>query len=212
MVWADELAALSAFSYQDAMTQSPIEFLLSRVSPPIPELSEPGPDKAELQQMIAVASRVPDHGRLNPWRFIIYRGEARERVGKLLADLAETREGPLSEGRRKQELTRFARAPLVVGVVSSPQPHPKIPEWEMFLSGGAAAMNLLHAAHALGFGANWISNWYSDLPEGRAILGLQPSERVVGFIHIGSHAENVVDRPRPEPESVMTDWAGPTAP
>ena len=96
--------------------------------------------------------------------------------------------GRLPEGRRNQELTRFSRAPLVIGVISSPKENPKIPQWEMFLSGGAAAMNLVIAANALGYGTNWITNWYSDVEEGRALLGLAPHERVVGFVHIGSYA------------------------
>lgn len=196
---------------QPAMTNPVLDHLLSRVSPPIQELAEPGPDDAEIATMLAAASRVPDHGRLEPWRFILYRGESRNRVGALLADLAEKREGPLSEGRRRQELARFNRAPLVIGVVSVPKASPKIPQWEMFLSGGAAAMNLVHAAHALGFKANWISNWYSDVPEGRAILGLKPDEQVIGFVHIGSHAGEVPDRPRPEPAAIATDWAEPAA-
>jgi len=189
--------------------QNPLDFLLSRVSPPIHELAEPGPSDAEIHAMIAAAIRVPDHGRLAPWRFILYRGEARRQVGELLAALAERREGPLSEGRRNQELARFSRAPLVIGVVSSPKENPKIPEWEMLLSGGAVAMNLLHAAHALGYKANWITNWYSDLPEGRALLGLAPKERVVGFVHIGTHRGNVAHRPRPEAASLIQDWTGP---
>ena len=94
---------------------------------------------------------MPDHGRLEPWRFILYRGEARAKIGEKLAELAEKREGPLPEGRRQQELARFSRAPLVIGVISSPKEHPKIPQWEMFLSGGAAAMNLVLAANALGY-------------------------------------------------------------
>lgn len=159
--------------------------------------------------MIRVASRVPDHGRLEPWRFIIYRGAARQRVGELLADLAETREGPLSDVRRSQEQARFSRAPLVIGVVSSPKQHPKIPEWEMFLSGGAAAMNLVLAASALGYGANWVTGWYSDVAEARLLLGLRPNERVVGFVHVGTFAGTVPDRSRPDVQAIMTDYTGP---
>lgn len=191
------------------MSQAVLDFLLSRTSPPIPELREPGPTDDDIAVMIAAASRVPDHGRLEPWRFILYRGEARDRVGVLLADLAERREGPLTENRRRQELTRFNRAPVVIGVVSAPKANPKIPQWEMFLSGGAAAMNLVHAATALGFKANWITNWYSDVPEGRAILGLSADERVIGFIHVGTHEGNVPDRPRPAPAGLVRDWEGP---
>jgi len=194
-----------------AVTSPIIDFLLSRCSAPIADLAEPGPDDAAILTMIAAATRVPDHGRLEPWRFILYRGDARYRVGEMLADLAERREGPLSEARRKQELTRFSRAPLVIGVVSSPKENPKIPQWEMLLSGGAAAMNLSIAAQALGFGCNWITNWYSDVDEGRRILGLAPHESVVGFIHIGTYSGPPVDRPRPDPAARMVDYAGPWA-
>lgn len=191
------------------MASSIIDFLLTRKSPPISELAEPGPNESQIEEMIRAASRVPDHGRLEPWRFILYRGEARMRVGGGLAALAEEREGPLSEARREQEKTRFSRAPLVVGVVSVPRPNPKIPQWEMFLSGGMAAMNLIHAASALGYGANMITNWYSDTPRGRALLGLAPDERVVGFVHIGSHPGGTPDRPRPEPSTIVSDYLGP---
>ena len=191
------------------MNTAIIDFLSTRSSVPIQDLREPGPDDSQIRTMLAIASRVPDHGRLAPWRFILYRGEAREEVGRRIAELAERREGPLPEGRRNQEMTRFSRAPLVIGVVSSPKDHPKIPEWEMFLSAGAAAMNLVLAANALGFGTNWITNWYSDLPEGRALLGLAPRERVAGFVHIGSHQGVVPERPRPDIDSLYADYSGP---
>jgi len=194
-----------------AMTSPIVDFLLSRSSAPIADLHEPAPTDAEIATLIAAASRVPDHGRLAPWRFILYRGDARVEVGRKLADLAEKREGPLPENRRNQELTRFSRAPLVVGVVSSPKESIKIPQWEMLLSGGMAAMNLMLAANALGYRTNMITNWYSDVPEGRAILGLAPHERVVGFIHIGTFTGTSPERPRPDPATLYADYAGPWA-
>lgn len=193
------------------MTNPNIDFLMQRSSAPIPELREPAPGDEEIRTMLRIATRVPDHGRLEPWRFILYRGEARHRVGEQLAAIAERLEGPLSEGRRQQELARFARAPLVVGVVSSPKDNPKIPQWEMLLSGGAVAMNLLHAAHAMGYGANWITNWYSDKEEARTMLGLAPHERVVGFVHIGTFEGTAPERPRPDVEKLVTDYSGPWA-
>lgn len=186
-----------------------IDFLSSRVSAPIQEMTVPGPTDAQIDTLIRIASRVPDHGRLQPWRFILYRGAIREEVGVALANLAERLEGPLPENRRRQELTRFSRAPLVIGVVSSPKPHPKIPQWEMFLSAGAAAMNLVTAATAMGYGANWISNWYSDNEEGRRILGLAPHERVAGFVHIGTISSTPPDRDRPDPSAICSDYSGP---
>lgn len=185
-----------------------LDFLLARNSVPIPDLREPAPNDNEIAKIMAAASRVPDHGRLAPWRFILYRGKAREEIGQKLAVLAEQREGPLPEGRRNQELARFSRAPLVIGVVSSPKENPKIPQWEMFLSGGMAAMNLMIAANALGYGTNMITNWYSDVPEGRAILGLAPQERVIGFVHIGSYEGAAPERPRPDPAKLYADYSG----
>ena len=191
------------------MSSSVIDFMLARKSAPIPELNEPAPSDEEIRTMLTIASRVPDHGRLAPWRFILYRGAARDRIGEMLAARAEQREGPLTDGRRQQELARFSRAPLVIGVVSMPRENPKIPQWEMFLSGGAAAMNLVIAANALGYGTNWITNWYSDDEEGRRILGLAPQERVVGFVHIGTFSGDAPERPRPDVDTLYSEWSGP---
>jgi nitroreductase len=191
------------------VTSPIIDFMLTRNSAPIPELREPQPSDGEIETMIRIASRVPDHGRLEPWRFIVYRGQARERIGEMLVELAERREGPLPDGRKQQERTRFSRAPLVIGVISSPKENPKIPQWEMFLSGGAAAMNLVIAANAMGYATNWITNWYSDVEEGRRILGLAPHERVVGFIHIGTYTGQPPQRPRPDVAALYSNYSGP---
>lgn len=186
-----------------------LEFLSSRKSAPIGELGLPGPDEADIRTMLQIASRVPDHGKLAPWRFILYRGEERHRIGEMIATLAQKQQGELTDVARMKELERFSRAPLVIGVINRPRAHPKIPDWEKFLSGGAAAMSLLLAANALGYGANWITNWYSDEPEGRQILGLSPDERVVGFVHIGSFSGQIPERPRPDLEELVTDYSGP---
>ena len=191
------------------MNATVIDFLLSRKSAPIAELREPAPGDDEIATLIRVASRVPDHGRLIPWRFIVYRGAARHRIGDMLAKRAEEREGPLPEARVEQEKARFSRAPLVIGVIHCPRDNPKIPRWEMLLSGGAAAMNLVLAANALGYSTNWITNWYSDDEEGRRILGLAPEERVVGFVHIGTFSGDVPERPRPEVETLISEYSGP---
>jgi nitroreductase len=186
-----------------------LDLLLNRNSAPIHELKEPAPSDGEIETLIRAASRVPDHGRMEPWRFILYRGEARRRVGDMLAELAEKREGPLSDVRRDKELTRFSRAPLVVGVVSSPRENPKIPGWEMQLSAAAAAMNLVIAANAMGYGTNWITNWYAYDEEGRRLLGLAPHERVIGFVHIGTFAGVMQERPRPDVAKLYADYSGP---
>lgn len=191
------------------VTTSVIDFLSARKSAPIDLLTEPAPSDSEIETMIRIASRVPDHGRLAPWRFILYRGDVRREIGDKLAELAVKLEGPLPEMRLEKERTRFSRAPLVIGVVAIVRDNPKIPQWEMFLSGGAAAMNLVLAANALGYGTNWISNWYSDSDEGRAILGIGRNERVVGFVHIGTFAGEAPERPRPDVGSLYADYSGP---
>ncbi len=188
---------------------SVIDFLSARKSAPIGELGLPGPDENDIRTILKIASRVPDHGKLAPWRFVLYRGEARVRIGEMLAWLAEKRQGGLGDVARMKEMERFSRAPLVIGVINTPRAHPKIPDWEKFLSGAAAAMNLLLAANALGFGANWITNWYSDDEEGRRILGLAPDERVIGFVHIGSFSGDIPERPRPDIEKIVSEYSGP---
>ncbi|EXL05647.1 nitroreductase family protein [Brucella anthropi] len=185
------------------------DFLAQRSSTPISAISGPAPEGEELAVLLKVAARVPDHGRLTPWRFILYRGDARLKVGEYLAQRAEEIEGPMPEGRKEKELTRFSRAPLVVGVVSSPVAHERIPEWEQFLSAGAVAMNLCTAANALGYASNWITNWYSDDASARAFLGLAPNERVAGFVHIGTAANKMPERPRADMDKIVTEYSGP---
>ncbi len=193
----------------DFSLQSPvIDFLLTRCSTPISAIGLPAPTDEEIETMIRIASRVPDHGRLAPWRFILYRGKAREAIGEALVSLAEERQGSMNDSQKDKERTRFSRAPLVIGVVFRPVEH-HIPQWEQFLSAGAAAMNLLHAATGMGYAANWISNWYADDEKGRALLGLAPHERVAGFVHIGSSQTKVPERPRPDVKDLISDYTGP---
>ena len=184
--------------------------LATRRSVPIPALAAPAPEGAELTEILTEATRVPDHGKLAPWRFILFRGEAASAFGKALAELAERREGQaLSEGRRTFEENRFARAPLVIGVVSTAKPHFKIPEWEQVLSAGAATMNLIHAAHARGYGANWITEWVAYDDEAKSLMGIAPEEKVVGFVYIGTPTEKPSDRPRPDLAAVVSDAVAP---
>ncbi|WP_019995133.1 nitroreductase family protein [Aureimonas ureilytica] len=186
--------------------------LATRRSVPIPALVAPGPAGEELTQMLTEATRVPDHGKLAPWRFILFRGEAAPALGAAMAALAQRREGqPLSEGRRAYEEARFTRAPLVVGVVSTAKPHFKIPEWEQVLSAGAATMNLIHAAHARGYGANWITEWVAYDEDAKALMGIAPEEKVVGFVYIGTPTEKPSDRPRPELAAVVSEAPMPAA-
>ncbi|ALV29361.1 nitroreductase family protein [Pannonibacter phragmitetus] len=184
------------------------DFLLTRRSHLAITLSEPGPDAETLEKILTIGARVPDHGKLAPWRFVVYAGEARSRIGEHLAALAESRNGPLSEAQRTQELNRFIRSAVVIGVLSRAAVHPKIPVWEQELSAGAACMNILTAATAAGFGAQWISEWYSFDDEAARYLGAAEGERFAGFIHIGTPAQAPFERPRPELASIVTHWAG----
>ena len=126
-----------------------------------------------------------------------------------LGALVESREGPLSDIRRDAEEKRFSRSPLVVGVVSTAGPHVKIPEWEQILSAGAAAMNLVHAAHSLGFAANWVTEWVAYDDEAKRMLGIGADERTVGFIHVGTPGESPQDRPRPALGDIVSEAVPP---
>ncbi|MBV2144517.1 nitroreductase [Falsochrobactrum sp. TDYN1] len=194
------------------MTYPVFQFLAQRSSTPISAITEPAPEGDELAELLKVAARVPDHGRLTPWRFILYRGEIRHQVGDYLASRAQEREGPLPESRVNQERARFARAPLVIGVISAPVAHERIPQWEQFLSAGAVALNLCVAANALGYATNWITNWYSDDAPARAFLGLAPDERVAGFVHIGTAGNKMPERPRADMDQIVSYYDGPWRP
>jgi len=168
------------------------------------ELAGPPPSAAELESLLTVASRVPDHGKLVPWRFIVFEGEGRLKAGEAIAAAFRAKYPDAKAEHVDQERTRLARAPLVIAVVSRAAPHVKIPEWEQVLSAGAAAMNLVTAAHALGFAASWITEWYAyDRPVLDA-LGLAPHEKIAGFVHIGRPANPPEDRPRPPLDQIVT--------
>lgn len=188
-----------------------LAFLERRKSVPLTQFREPGPDAGELRRLIAIAARVPDHGRLEPWRFIVYRPDAGARIGEAFAALVKRRNPDATKDELARERNRLRRAPVAVGVVSTAAPHARIPQWEQFLSAGAAAMNLVTAANAAGYAVNWVTGWYSDDAGGRAILGLASHERMAAVIHIGSYDTAIPDRPRPDVDSLISDYEGPFA-
>jgi nitroreductase len=151
-----------------------IELLKTRRSVKPMELRPPGPSTAELDTLLTIASRVPDHGKLAPWRFIVFEGEARTKAGEKIAEVFRAANPQASDDQIAFERNRLARAPLVIAVVSRAGPHVKIPEWEQQLSSGAAAMNLVIAAHALGYAASWITEWYAYDRKALDALGLAP--------------------------------------
>jgi len=179
--------------------------LNSRISSPSKHLAEPGPDSGQLREILEAAVHCPDHGRLRPWRFVLIRGEQRRKLGELLLQrvLAELPEA--SEVRLEKERTRFSFAPCIVTVVLNPVKNHKVPEIEQVLSGGALCMNMLHAAHQLGFGAQWLTGFAAYDPAIHHALGLDGNEQILGFIHIGSRTGEPPERERPDIGTLMTE-------
>jgi nitroreductase len=186
----------------------PIDLLRHRRSVKPNELSPPGPSPAELETLLTIASRVPDHGKLTPWRFVVFEGDARLSAGEAIAKAFVVKYPDAKPEQIAYERTRLARAPLVIAVVSRAAPHVKIPEWEQVLSAGAAAMSLLVAAHALGFAATWITEWYAYDRSVLDAFGLAAHEKIAGFVHIGHAAGAPEDRPRPPLADIVTRFAG----
>jgi nitroreductase len=171
------------------------------------ELTGPGPSAADLDTLLTIASRVPDHGKLAPWRFIVFEGDARLKAGDAIAAAFAAKYPESKPDQIDYERQRFARAPLVIGVVSRAAPHVKIPEWEQVLSSGAATMNLVIAANALGFGVAWLTEWYAYDRNVLDAFGLAPHEQIAGFVHIGRPSHTPEDRPRPALADIVTRFA-----
>jgi nitroreductase len=169
-------------------------------------LTGPGPDAAELETLLRLASRVPDHGKLAPWRFIVFQGEGAEKAGRLALEVKLEDNPALDEAARQAELSRFSRSPLVIGVVSRAAPHGKIPEWEQVLSAGASAMALEVAATALGFASAWLTEWCAYDARFRERIGLAAHERIAGFVHIGRAKSPPEDRPRPALADIVSHF------
>jgi nitroreductase len=185
-----------------------VELLSTRSSFKAAVLTAPGPSASEIDKILTIASRVPDHGKLTPWRFILFEADARLAAGAAIATAFRAKYPDAKPDQVEFERKRLAQAPLVIAVVSRAGPHVKIPEWEQVLSAGAAAMNLVLAAHALGYGANWITGWYAYDRGVLDALGLAPHERIAGFIHIGTPSGPVQERPRPPLSEIATRFPG----
>lgn len=181
-----------------------LDLLRTRRSARVIDLVEPGPAPEALDTLLTIAARVPDHGKLAPWRFVVFAGEGRARAGEALAAVLAAADPQVSEKRLAEERGRLLRAPVVVGVISKAGPHPKISEWEQVLSSAACCQNLLLAAAALGFGATWLTEWPAYDAAGRAALGLAEHERIAGLVYIGTATHKLEDRPRPDLAEVVT--------
>jgi nitroreductase len=184
-----------------------LQLLKSRRSVKPMEMTGPGPTRTEVDSLLGIASRVPDHGKLTPWRFIVFEGDARLAAGEMIAEVFAADHPEATPDQLAFERKRLARAPLVIAVVSRAGPHVKIPEWEQQLSAGAAAMNLVIAAHAMDYAASWITEWYAYDAGVLRALGLAEHERIVGFVHIGRPPGRPEDRPRPALDQIVTRYA-----
>ncbi|HEV7490758.1 MAG TPA: nitroreductase [Rhodanobacteraceae bacterium] len=185
----------------------PLDVLNQRRSVPSRQLGEPGPDPAELQRLLSAAIRVPDHGKLTPWRLLLIRGDARARLGSALAEIHLRKEPDVPPAVIEKDRARFTFAPVIVAVIARIEAdHPKIPAQEQLLSAGCVAYNLLLGAQGLGFGAQWLTGWAAYDREAAALLGLNENERVIGFVHIGTAREPAPERNRPELETVQSEW------
>lgn len=183
--------------------QAALDFLLSRRSRPAKTLVGPAPDRAALRPLLTAAARTPDHGKLEPWRFIVLEKPALTRLSSLVAELGEARD--LSADQMTKSINQFAMADLAVAVIFTPKPSPKVPEVEQLYSAGAACLALLNAALAAGWGANWLSGWAShDAEFCHRGLDLASHETIAGFIHIGTEKVAPPERPRPDLESITT--------
>ena len=191
------------------MTKTTLELLQTRRSLKPDMLAAPGPSREQLDAILTIAARVPDHKKLAPWRFVVFEGSARERMGEVFAQacLAEDAEPP-SPVRLAFERGRLTRAPLVVAVISRVVANKAAPEWEQVLSAGAACYNMCLAANALGFGTCWIIEWVSYSPTVGAALGLGDGERIAGFIYMGTPTQVPADRDRPDVASLVSRWPG----
>lgn len=186
--------------------------LLTRKSVPSRLLGPPAPTEEELYALVEAAARVPDHGRLHPWRIVAIRGEARAALGEALLALRRDRSEALDAVDVEKELGRFTRSPLVLAVVARLTPKHKIPEFEQVCSAAALTQNLLIGAQALGYGAQWLTGWPAHDPGAWRTLGLGAHERLIGFVYIGTPTGAGPDRERPTYRELLSDWCAPDAP
>ena len=183
-----------------------LAFLHGRRSVPSRLLGGPGPTPEQVQALLAEAVRVPDHGKLAPWRFLRIQGPARQVLGDLVAARGVALDPLAPTAAVEKDRLRFSHAPLVLAVLGRLTPGHKVPEQEQLLSGGAVCFALLQGAQALGFGAQWLTGWAAYDPEIKARLGVGGDETVLGFIHIGTASAEAPERQRPDVNSLLTDW------
>ena len=186
------------------VSNSTLEFLKTRRSVLARNMTTPGPSADVLRDILSAATRVPDHGKLAPWRLVVLQDEARVSLGKIAADALFAREEDKSVDAYATSAAQFLRAPCVIGVLACPRAHPKIPRSEMILSAGAVCMTLLTAAQSVGFAAQWLTGEVAYEPSVLQALGGEVSDEIAGFIYIGTATEAPSERARPALDDVVT--------
>lgn len=184
-----------------------LDFLRARHSTPAMQLGEPGPDVVQLKQLLEAAIRVPDHGKLAPWRLIVLQGPDKPVYGERLAELHARIDPQTPAPKLDKDRQRFNAAPVVVAVIARiEEEHPKIPAQEQLISAGCVAYNLLLGAQSLGFGAQWLTGWSAYDKQAAALLGLEEHERLIAYIHIGTVQGSSPERERPLLDEVVSTW------
>ena len=200
----DERRTMSELNKLDSDT---IDFLTTRRSTVARMMDGPGPGEHDLRKSMEAGMRVPDHGRLTPWRFIVIRGDAREKLGNVIADSFKRKNPDAIEEQVEIEQERLTRAPVVIAVVSHVQREHKIPEWEQVLSSGAACQTMLIAAQSMGYAAQWLTEWYAYDASVKQAIGAGPEGEIAGFLYLGNGISDLSDRARPEYEDIVSEWS-----
>lgn len=189
------------------ISQETLELLILRRSLTVKDMVEPGPNREQLKQILEIGSRVPDHKKQVPWRFLTFEKRTREKFGKILRSTFAKNNPETSEKILGFEENRFLRAPLVIAVISTARKdNPKVPEWEQILTAGAVCQNILIASNAMGYASQWLTEWYAYDNAIFKELGLKPTERIAGFIYIGTASKQPKERGRPDLADLVKKW------
>jgi len=184
-----------------------IDFLTTRRSTVARMMDGPGPGDEDLKRIMEAGMRVPDHGRLTPWRFIVIRGDAREKLGDVIAEAYKKNNPDAIQEQVEIEQERLTRAPVVIAVVSRVQKEHKIPEWEQILSSGAACQTMLIAAQSMGYAAQWLTEWYAYDANVKQAIGAESGDEIAGFLYLGNGTGELSDRARPAYDDIVSEWS-----
>jgi len=184
-----------------------IDFLTTRRSTVARMMGDPGPNDDELRQIMEAGMRVPDHGRLTPWRFIVIRGDARDTIGDVIATSFKRNNPDAIQEQIEIEQERLTRAPIVIAVVSRVHREHKIPVWEQILSSGAACQTMLIAAQSMGYAAQWLTEWYAYDSDVKKAIGAEADDEIAGFVYLGNPVGELTDRARPIYDHIVSEWS-----